>query len=203
MLINEEVMVVDKTSLVDKFNLQNGVITGKVKDDVYEFVLANHFYMARQEAETSDLHKQIIPYVVVTFEGKYLLFKRKSKQSETRLHNMYSLGVGGHINPDTQNENDPIIAGLFKEFYEELTLAEHTKPRFIGLVNDDSNMVGECHLGFLFTLEALTYQFSLPEFDKMEADWVDKKKLAELYEYMESWSKFYYDRFVSDGRPYS
>ena len=225
--MDEKVMVIDKTVLADKYHLCNGIITDQVKDRVYEFALTNHRYMVRKDAEISEFHKQIIPYVVVRHRDKYLLFKRKPKQTEARLHNMYSLGVGGHINPSSEicssteisssseigssteisssgeigssagTHDDPIIAGMLREFNEELTLAGHTPPQFTGLINDDSNAVGRCHLGFLFTTEASTCQFSLPESDKMEAEWIDEARLHIHYNLMEPWSQLYFDCFVS------
>ena len=177
----EHVMVVDKSRLI-------------FDGGIYDFVLANHFYIPRDEAEASQTHKQIIPYVIVTHNGDYLLFKRKKKQMEVRLHDKYSLGVGGHINPPVNTKGDPIILGLLKELHEELALEGYLEPEYISIINDDSNEVGRCHLGFLFSIQALSYKFSLPEQDKMSAEWISKKDLPSYHDKMETWSQIILDR---------
>ena len=42
--------------------------------------------------------RQIIPYVILRRGRHYFLLRRLKKQTETRLHEKLSLGVGGHIN---------------------------------------------------------------------------------------------------------
>ena len=186
--MKEQVMVVDKNILP----LENGVITGEEKDSIYNCILSNFFYMPREEAEISAEHKQIIPYVVVTFNDKYLLFKRTPKQTEARLHDKYSLGVGGHINPPDNSGVDPVIQGLHREFREELTLENYSEPVYIGVINDDRDDVGKVHLGLLFAVEASTAKFQLPESEKMSAEWVEKETLADYYPHMETWSQLYF-----------
>jgi predicted NUDIX family phosphoesterase len=56
-------------------------------------------FMNRDEAEESAFHKQLIPYVILMSEDKIFLYRRGEKGSEARLHDQYSIGIGGHINP--------------------------------------------------------------------------------------------------------
>jgi predicted NUDIX family phosphoesterase len=45
------------------------------------------------------------------YRGRYLLMRRTQGGGETRLRDRYTLGVGGHINPEDVGEN-PVLDGL-------------------------------------------------------------------------------------------
>src|SRR6478672_8397799 len=87
-------------------------------------VLANYSFMERNLAEHDESFKQVIPYVVVVNGNRYLLIRRTKKQGEARLHDKYSLGIGGHINDvDSGSEarhSHIIEAGLRRELNEEI-----------------------------------------------------------------------------------
>jgi len=57
------------------------------------------FFIERPRAEEDPTYRQIIPYALVRYRGRYLLMRRTQGGGEARLHNRYTLGVGGHINP--------------------------------------------------------------------------------------------------------
>lgn len=42
-------------------------------------------------------HRHLIPYTVVTHNGKIALYSRTPKGTESQLHGKYSIGFGGHI----------------------------------------------------------------------------------------------------------
>src|ERR1700735_2327356 len=92
--LQESVLVVPR-GVIDP--LCHGVFTPEVAP-VEKAVLANCRFLERNIAETDYQFKQVIPYVVVRHEDRCLLIWRTNKQTEARLHNLYSLGVGGHIN---------------------------------------------------------------------------------------------------------
>src|SRR5215469_13101039 len=54
-------------------------------------------YLNRSEAELDKRYKQLIPYVLVICDGKILRYRRGKGGQETRLHGLFSVGVGGHI----------------------------------------------------------------------------------------------------------
>ena len=198
MSMQECVLVVRRDLLTKDKEIENGIITEDVLG-IYELARNNFSFMVRSEAEVAHDYKQIIPYVIVTYDDKYLLFRRKQKQTEARLHDKFSLGVGGHINPLEQADSDVILAGLYREFHEELSLEGYSVPKFIGIINDDSNDVGKVHLGFLFLVSATSNKYSLPESDKMTAEWVSKEDLVLYYDKMETWTQLFCDYFIFDG----
>ena len=80
----------------------------------------------------------------------YFLLQRTPKQTEARLHHKLSLGIGGHINPDTPD----LLDGLQKELEEEVDVAGDYDLTFVGILNDDTTDVGRVHLGAVYVLDA-------------------------------------------------
>src|SRR5436190_9053741 len=87
-------------------------------------VLSNYTFMERNLAEHDESFKQVIPYVLVAHGNRYLLIRRTKKQGEARLHDMYSLGIGGHINDVDSGSEDRhshiVEAGMRRELNEEI-----------------------------------------------------------------------------------
>ncbi len=112
----------------------------------------NAFFMDRAIAETDPTHLQLLPYVVIMSGHRVLTYQRGKLGGEERLHGKLSIGFGGHINPH-DDPDEPFWAmanGTIRELLEEtgLKLTHDALQRtVIGLVNDDSNPVGEVHLG--------------------------------------------------------
>jgi predicted NUDIX family phosphoesterase len=76
-----------------------GVLHGDVSP--YLALFANEgTYRRRDEAETDPSWKQVIPYLVLRDRGTLFLMRRTRAGSDARLHERYSIGIGGHLNPD-------------------------------------------------------------------------------------------------------
>jgi len=188
MSISENVMVVETEALYAKFELSRGL--NFIGDEIFDYILSNHCFITRERAESDPDYKQIIPYVTIKHGDMWLLFQRKSAQTEARLHSKYSLGLGGHITREADDgSHNPIMTGLYRELREEITL-EHSEPQYIGVINDDKTDVGRVHLGLLFEVHAESKNFGLPEADKMSAAWVKSGELAGYQPLMETWSQF-------------
>ncbi len=110
----EQVMVVER-ELLAPYLVEYGLVREQL-DEALDAILDGHFFLDRPTAEVSPQYKQIIPYVVIRHDGSYFLLQRTPKQTETRLHHKLSLGIGGHINPDTPE----LLDGLHKELEEEV-----------------------------------------------------------------------------------
>ncbi len=153
--------------------------------------------MQRDDAEYNLEHKQVIPYVIIRNGNNYLLLKRLTGQTEKRLHNKYSLGIGGHINPDSSVTGDNIvIKGLYKELNEEVSVDDPAGLNFIGIINDESNSVSKVHLGLLYELLAGSPGYRVLETGKMTAQWVTRDELREVYDGLETWSQIVYDQYI-------
>ena len=192
--MTEEVMVVPRSEIAALLERHPFDLIREGVDGVLDLFEARHLFLPRPTAETSPAYKQIIPYVVIHHARSYFLLKRTPKQTEARLHHKLSLGIGGHINPDTPT----VAGGLRKELEEEVDVRAPYELTFVGLINDDTTDVGRVHLGAVYILEAAAPDVSVLETEKMTGEWVQAAALAPLRESMETWSQLVYDKWILD-----
>lgn len=175
---------------------ENAVI--KVIDkDIMTKILSEGIFEQRNILENDPSHKQIIPYAVICCGDEVYLFHRTKKQTESRLHNLYSLGVGGHMNPFGDKLD---LAYMHHELEREMTeeVLMHDECRVeriepVGFINDDTNEVGKVHLGVLYNIILNNKSLEVNEKDKMTGMWIKKDDLHKYYPQMESWTKIYVD----------
>ncbi|MDR2807593.1 MAG: hypothetical protein LBB43_01140 [Spirochaetaceae bacterium] len=110
-------------------------------------------WIERPHAEHDESYKQIIPYVLVqNSAGELLCYRRRG--TETRLHGMYSCGIGGHIEEGDRHESFALTvrAGMLRELSEELVNFTEGSVDLVykGLINDASSAVSRVHLGLVF-----------------------------------------------------
>lgn len=155
-------------------------------------------YAPRPELELDPSRKQLIPYVVLEDEHQRLwTMRRKATQSEARLHDRLSIGVGGHmeqideaITGEDATASSPVINAMRRELAEELFWPSDDPPaiRFYGLINDDTTPVGQVHLGLCFVAQVGDRPISIREIDKMEGWWERRDRLHDQMQRLESWS---------------
>ena len=187
-------MVVEREAL-SRFLVEYGLFT-EGTDEVLDIIIDRHFFIDRPTAEVSPQYKQIIPYVLIRHGDSYFLLQRTQKQTEARLHHKLSLGIGGHINPDTPE----LLDGLRKELEEEVDVAGDYDLSFVGVLNDDTTEVGRVHLGAVYMLDSHDGEVTVRETEKMTGRWVPRDELAQHREAMETWSQIVFDAFVSASR---
>jgi len=105
-------------------------------------------YINRSEAEQDKRYKQLIPYVLVLCDGKVLRYRRGKGGQETRLHGLYSVGIGGHISDEDSSlfSNVGYHDGMRREIMEEVAVDEMNES-MVAVINDDSTEVGQVHFG--------------------------------------------------------
>lgn len=145
-------------------------------------------YLERDTAESDPTSKQLIPYVVVRNGSSVFLTHRTDAGGDARLHGKASIGVGGHLNPVDRGE-DALMAGLRREWVEELETDWEPDFVLVGLLNDDSNPVGAVHLGVVFRVEAAGRGVAVREHDKLVGAFADPAMLAESWDRLETWSR--------------
>ncbi len=173
----------------------------KENSEVLKRIVQNGLFLRRSELEEDPSFKQIIPYAIISNKESFYLFKRTSRQTEKRLHNKFSLGVGGHMNPNDSMESKEqyLIDELKRELYEEVKLLNGClieDIEFIGFINDDTISVGRVHIGLLYNIHVSNKEVYINETDKITADWIDKPNLAEFYKGMETWTKITFDFYI-------
>jgi predicted NUDIX family phosphoesterase len=157
----------------------------------------NTLFLGRAEAENDPTFKQIIPYVILAYEGRVVYYVRGKRAGEQRLVAKGSIGIGGHL-----NDADVGLFSLNEEHYnrvverevhEEIHLLSKFRNQIVALLNDDSTEVGRVHLGIvhIFTLKE-------PKVQKREAmitglTFLTKEELMARRESLESWSQICVD----------
>ena len=189
--VHEQVMVVEREAL-ESFLVERGLVREQT-DQVLDIIVDRHFFLDRPTAEVSPQYKQIIPYVLIRHGESYFLLQRTQKQTEARLHHKLSLGIGGHINPDTPE----LFDGLQKELEEEVDVAGDYDLSFVGILNDDTTDVGRVHMGAVYVLDAHDGNVAVRETEKMTGRWVPRAELAGHREAMETWSQIVYDAYIA------
>ncbi len=110
-------------------------------------------WLERPLAEHDPAYKQLIPYVRLRDEqGRYGVYRRQG--SEQRLHGLWSVGLGGHVDASDAGEpgvpDEAIERAAYRELAEELEGWQPAALRFLGLINEEATEVGEVHLGLVF-----------------------------------------------------
>lgn len=161
-------------------------------DDLRAAVAAHGRYLDRAIAEDDGSHKQLIPYVVVRDEERVFLMHRTDAGGDPRLHGKASIGVGGHLNP-VDHGADALMAGLRREWAEELVADWEPDFELVGLLNDDSNPVGAVHLGVVFTVDAAGRRVDVREHAKLIGAVATPDEVAASWDRLETWSQLVAD----------
>jgi len=191
----EQVLVVERKVLEQVGSFQG--LTFDVQRYLREiFVPGVPRFLPRSQVEKDPSYKQLIPYVIMSYNGKYLSYVRGKRAGEARLLNLRSIGIGGHINP-IDADNSSLFAYLYenyltaveREVAEEVAVEANHTDSIVALLNDESNDVGRVHLGIVhyWILDA-------PKVNKREQmitqmTFMTPAKLQEVRDTMETWSQ--------------
>lgn len=194
----EQILVVERRVLE-----QIGMFQGLAFD--VERYLRNIFvqgvprFMPRWQAEKDPAYKQIIPYVIMTYDGKYLSYVRGRRAGEARLTGLRSIGIGGHINP---RDDMPLfnadfyqtyITAVEREVAEEVSVQAHHSDHIVALLNDDSNDVGRVHLGIVHYWVLDSSQVGKREQMISQMAFMTPGQLQEVRDTLETWSQLCLD----------
>ncbi|HEX2977497.1 MAG TPA: hypothetical protein VHO47_00010 [Candidatus Babeliales bacterium] len=157
-------------------------------DDYLAIIKQHREFLPRSLMEQDPTYKQIIPYLVFEHEGRYFLMQRTAQATEKRLQNKYSLGIGGHIRQEDM-ETDSLFDWARREFHEEVNYLGEFSIKPLGILNDDSNAVGQVHIGFVFLLQGKTPNISVKS-ELKSGELLSLEELGTYFPNMESWSQF-------------
>jgi predicted NUDIX family phosphoesterase len=147
----------------------------------------------RAAMEVDPSHKQVIPYIVLRDGPRYFLMRRTRAGTDARLHDRWSIGVGGHLDP----EDADLAGGLRREWHEELDAGFEPAFEPIALLNDDTTEVGAVHLGVVFVADAAGRPVAVRETDKLTGAFVAAGEVAAGHEHLETWSQLVFDALES------
>lgn len=195
--MKEEMVLVVRRKLLESIGIFQGL-----QFDVDRYLAPmlsreNNFFTPRSAAETDPNLKQIIPYAILVSGGKALRYKRGKKSGEQRLVAKGSIGIGGHMNDHDEGlfalDRNAYLAGVQREIDEELIVERPLSNRVVALINDDSNEVGQVHLGVVHLLE-----LAKPSAEKRESmilgiEFLTPEQLRAEQETLETWSQILVD----------
>lgn len=197
--IGEQVLAVSEDNFIEA-----GYFQGFKKEDDGEFyqkILSNVRYIDREDAEVNDAWKQIIPYILVRFEDKYLVLKRLDDSGESRLKEAYSFGVGGHINSNDSSAykdgSDVIESGMLRELNEEIKLAKLDSLNLVGYVYTELQDVSRHHIAFVYEAILGSEEYEILEKDQLEPYLVDVIELPKYLNNNEQWAEIIYKEYIS------
>ena len=196
----EQVLVVPRSELFGGKAVPEGYHEVGL-DELLRRIAAYQVFVPRPEAEDDPSLKQIIPYSYLSWEGKVFLLRRLRKQTEARLHDKLSIGVGGHINPGEQGVGTIVERGALRELHEEIHVRTPYALRLKGFLNDDSNPVGRVHFGLIYEVVLAGGEIEVAEKDLMEGQFVTVSDLAAHRDGMETWSQILTDHLLGSMLP--
>lgn len=151
-------------------------------------------FRPRPQMEADPAHKQLIPYLVLRDGPAWFLMQRTRAGADRRLHDRFSIGVGGHVNPGDEG----LRAGLRREWGEELAADFEPEFRFAGLLNDDETDVGAVHLGAVYVAEAAGRRVDVREVHKLRGAFASSAEVEAVRDRLETWSALVFDA-LRDG----
>jgi predicted NUDIX family phosphoesterase len=156
---------------------------------VFEAIERHGSFYPRPAAEADTSIKQIIPYLVLRDGERVFLMKRTRAGGDARLHDHYTVGVGGHMNPGDES----VMQTLEREWSEELVADFTPEFAFLGLLNDDEVEVGRHHLGIVYLADAAGRPVRVRETHKLSGSFESMATTMAAYDRMETWSQLVLD----------
>lgn len=195
--MKEEMVLVIRRSLLESLGMFQGL-----QFDVDRYLMPmlsreNNFFVPRSSAETDSSLKQIIPYAILVSGGRVLRYKRGKKAGEQRLVSKGSIGIGGHMNDRDEGlfalDKEAYLAAVQREIEEELIVEIPLQNRIVALINDDSNEVGQVHLGVVHLLELAKPTAEKRESMILNIEFLTPDQLRAERDTLETWSQICVD----------
>ena len=153
-------------------------------------------YRNRSEAEQDKRYKQLIPYVLIICNGRILRYRRGRGGQETRLHGLYSVGIGGHISDEDHGLFSSAAGyqdGMRREVMEEVAV-EDAKEAAVAVINDDSTEVGCVHFGVVHIMHVACEATAGGRSGIVAPEFVPITEAVKDASAYESWSRFCLER---------
>lgn len=184
---DEEVLVLNK----EDYNYIGDGLTHSDNKEILEELLEESYFVFRKFAEYNPKYLQLIPYVLIQHEDTFFVVTRTG--GDERLVGKVSAGMGGHINPEDEDDGEKVLTNnIERELKEELyiDLSKTISCEYKGLLRytDPDDVVSQDHMGVFYVLKTNDSKVRVKETDKMEGRFITKEEAAALIDKSESWS---------------
>ncbi len=156
MKLQEKVLCVGTDLLRRQIGLQKNVYMYDEQGVLQVFSSCEPQFITRSDAEQDPSYKQLIPYCLIQDRDNDLLCYQR-RGTEKRLHGLFSLGVGGHINPEDASATSgfslarTLRRALEREVSEETGFVPPEQSYTCkGLIYEDASPVGTVHIGIVY-----------------------------------------------------
>jgi predicted NUDIX family phosphoesterase len=186
---DERVLVIPRAALMADpgwRGLRSDLMTGP---EFEAMVARAGAFRPRGDMERDRSWKQVIPYLVLRDGARYFLMRRTKAGGDARLHDLWTIGVGGHLNPG----DGDLAGGLRREWREEVEAGFEPEFTLIGLINDDETDVGSVHVGAVYVADARGREVRIRETEKLAGAFADPTEVATVIDRMESWSALVFE----------
>jgi predicted NUDIX family phosphoesterase len=189
----ERVLVVDRLLVPDAAGWYG--LRAEGLEAFLEIVVRHGRFVPRAEAEIDAGRKQVIPYLVLRDGERWFLMRRTRAGGDARLHDRWSIGVGGHINPGDEG----LLGGLRREWREEIEADFEPDFMPVALLNDDTTDVGAVHLGVVFLADAAGRPVRVRETHKLEGAFASEADVAAVVDGLETWSRLVFEALTGSA----
>jgi len=153
---------------------------------------SQNLYLNRTDAEQDRRYKQLIPYVLILCNDRILRYRRGKGGQETRLHGLFSVGIGGHISEEDHGLFSSRLGyheGMRRELMEEVQI-DAANEAAVAVINDDSTEVGFVHFGVVHVMHVAGEEIVGRRSGIVAPEFVPVAEAMKDPSAYESWSRF-------------
>jgi len=156
-------------------------------------------FRPRRDVETDPSVKQLIPYAILKRGDEVFAYRRGKAGGEKRLHDLWSIGVGGHISREDGDAGTKAYeVGFLRELDEEVQIVGDYHHRILGLLYDPRTPVGAVHVGVVHIVE-VAGEVAGRDPSLANASFRSLSVVAQDFDRLETWSQFVIEP-LSSGR---
>lgn len=156
----------------------------------------NTWFGPRNYLEQHTDFLQVVPYVVLRYGTSVAVYERTKKGTEARLHNLYSLGFGGHVQISDAVLHDDILdvqatlaVAEGREMAEESIHSAIVSKDKLGLILLEDEEVSKHHAGLVEVWTVASPEIATPDAAINNCRFMSLKDAKLELERFESWSK--------------
>ena len=189
---DDRVLCIERSQMPTEWIMDKGALAVDTNELNKRLSNVEMKWVSRAIAENQNDPKQLIPYaIIITKDRRIACYPRHG--SETRVHGLWSIGVGGHIDYadkscDSQWEST-IMTSLMRELSEELHSECSLQPQFAGIINEEITKVGHTHWGLVFLIFVDDSSMISAQTELHGLQWLTKQQLVDGPYKLELWSK--------------